>query len=754
MKLSRRLRLFVALSLTFAGSVVSAQAAHAASTLLVGPGRAISSPSAAAAVAQTGDTVLIDPSVYRGDVASWPQDGITLRGNGGRVVLDAKDSQGVVRDAQGKGIWVISGSNVTVENIEFRNASVPDQNGAGIRSEGAGLTVRDSAFLDNENGILSGAIANSDIVIERSEFANNGFGDGQSHAIYIGAVRSFTLRSSWSHGTRIGHNIKSRAATTVIEYNRIDDGPTGTASYEIDLPSAGNARIVGNVIQQGPLTDNTTIVAYGEEGSLQPGRSLDIVNNTFVNDLAGRGTFVRAVPTNSQVRLINNAYLGDGTIYSGPTAVEQGNLTVASSAVVDRATLDLRPTAGSPLIDGGISPPVGVTSEYRHPTSSSARPLVGIVDTGAFEYTTVTAPPVEALRYTPLKPVRVVDTRDGTGGASRLEPSSPTRIALATRLALPSARAVALHVTVVGPQADGFISVYPCGPLPTVSNLNFQAGPAAETNLAVVGLDAEGGVCVASSARTDFIVDVAGYFSVDGLAAFRRGTPTRLLDTRTGDGGRLAANETRKFSFPTGTAALAAVLNITTTNPGEDGFLTVYPCKDGLPNASQSNPKRSGVKANLVMATLDVGRSVCVYTKQPVDLIVDLFGTWEPGSGELFVPVTPTRLVDTRNADAPFHFTSPNQSVTLRAPSSGSFVARSAFLNLTTANTKRDGTFVTGWPCDTRPTTSNVNSLTAFPVANAAVIGLSANRDVCLFSSQPTDLLVDIFGWLVDSSTA
>jgi hypothetical protein len=196
------------------------------------------------------------------------------------------------------------------------------------------------------------------------------------------------------------------------------------------------------------------------------------------------------------------------------------------------------------------------------------------------------------------------------------------------------------------------------------------------------------------------------------------------------------------------------VLNITTTNPGEDGFLTVYPCKDGLPNASQSNPKRSGVKANLVMATLDVGRSVCVYTKQPVDLIVDLFGTWEPGSGELFVPVTPTRLVDTRNADAPFHFTSPNQSVTLRAPSSGSFVARSAFLNLTTANTKRDGTFVTGWPCDTRPTTSNVNSLTAFPVANAAVIGLSANRDVCLFSSQPTDLLVDIFGWLVDSSTA
>jgi hypothetical protein len=180
----------------------------------------------------------------------------------------------------------------------------------------------------------------------------------------------------------------------------------------------------------------------------------------------------------------------------------------------------------------------------------------------------------------------------------------------------------------------------------------------------------------------------------------------------------------------------------------------VFPCKDGLPIASQSNPKRGGVKANLVMASVDVNRSVCIYTKQPVDLIVDVFGTWEQGSGELFVPVTPNRLVDTRNADAPFHFTSPDQSATLPMPASGSFVARSAFFNLTTANTKPGGTFVTGWPCDAKPTTSNVNSLTPFPVANAAVISLSANRSVCFFSSQPTDFLVDIFGWLVDPVTA
>src|SRR6478609_4981367 len=121
-------------------------------TWRVGPDRELRTPSAAAAVARDGDTVLIDAGTYTGDVATWTQDDLTLRGVGGRARLAADG-----RSAQGKAIWVIAGDRTTVDRIEFSGAAVPDQNGAGIRQEGAGLTVLRSWFHDNEDGLLTGA---------------------------------------------------------------------------------------------------------------------------------------------------------------------------------------------------------------------------------------------------------------------------------------------------------------------------------------------------------------------------------------------------------------------------------------------------------------------------------------------------------------------------------------------------------------------------------------------------------------------
>ena len=78
---------------------------------------------------------------------------LTLRGIGqGRVKLPANG-----KHAGGKAIWVIAGNDVTVENIEFSGARVPDRNGAGIRPEGQNLTVRNCRFYDCEDGILGGA---------------------------------------------------------------------------------------------------------------------------------------------------------------------------------------------------------------------------------------------------------------------------------------------------------------------------------------------------------------------------------------------------------------------------------------------------------------------------------------------------------------------------------------------------------------------------------------------------------------------
>ena len=121
----------------------------AARTLEVGPRHALKQPSMAAAAAMAGDTIRIDPAVYV-DCAVWRASHLTIEASGPGVVITSKT-------CMGKGIFVVVGDDTTIRGITFTRAVVPDHNGAGIRAIGAGLTVEQSRFLDNENGILAAA---------------------------------------------------------------------------------------------------------------------------------------------------------------------------------------------------------------------------------------------------------------------------------------------------------------------------------------------------------------------------------------------------------------------------------------------------------------------------------------------------------------------------------------------------------------------------------------------------------------------
>jgi hypothetical protein len=163
--------------------------AHAA-MLAVGPGKPYTAPCAAFAAAAPGDTIEIDAAgVYSGDVCSIATDRLTIRGVNGRPRIDAGG-----RSAQSKAIWVIKANDTVIHNVEFTGAAVPSKNGAGIRQEGRNLTVRNCYFHHNEDGILTGSSPDSHVLIEFTEFAYNGAGDGYSHNFYIGHVGRFTLR--------------------------------------------------------------------------------------------------------------------------------------------------------------------------------------------------------------------------------------------------------------------------------------------------------------------------------------------------------------------------------------------------------------------------------------------------------------------------------------------------------------------------------------------------------------------------------
>jgi hypothetical protein len=363
-----------------------------ATTYQVGPTRALKTPSQAAAIVQDGDVVAIDAGIYVGDVAAWHKNNLILRGVGtGRAVLLANG-----QSSGGKGIWVISGSNVLVENIEFANAVVPDQNGAGIRHESGSLRVLNCLFRNNEMGILQNNVATATLSVERSEFANNGRsqGGGLGHALYAGISSQLRVTGSYFHGTPRGHLVKTRAKTNYILFNRIVDGPTGASSYNIDVANGGLTYIVGNEIKQGKLGENFTVVMHNSEGLRYSDNRLFAVDNTFANDETGHGTFIYN-RSGVAARVVNNILLGSGTVLNGPGTLtnnllglyaggtptvavlngngNSGNQITATPMLVDPANDNYKLQPGSPAIGMGVDPAsvlgtaVQVTLEYRLP---------------------------------------------------------------------------------------------------------------------------------------------------------------------------------------------------------------------------------------------------------------------------------------------------------------------------------------------------------------------------------------------------
>jgi len=357
-----------------------------AATLTVGPGKTYAAPCAAIAAAADGDQIDIDAGTYSGDVCNVNKSNLTLRGVGGFAKLDAAG-----KNSGGKAIWVISGNNTTVENIEFVGATVPDQNGAGIRQEGANLTVRSCYFHDNENGILAGDNANSTITIERTEFANNGFGDGQTHNLYINHVAKLVFQYNYSHNAKVGHLLKSRALETWVLYNRLTQ-ENGDGSYEIDAPNAGRTFIIGNLIQQGANTQNGSIVSYGREGPTNPSNELFVVNNSFVNERPNGGTFLNIDPGVAiPVIVRNNIFVGPGTVINQANAVQGSNFQ-GDPNFVNQAGFDYHLQMSSPCGDAGEAPGMGAGVDltpkfhYVHPASATGRSIVDNIDIGAYEF--------------------------------------------------------------------------------------------------------------------------------------------------------------------------------------------------------------------------------------------------------------------------------------------------------------------------------------------------------------------------------
>ena len=316
----------------------AAAAAAQSATWRVGVGADLPTVAEALHRASDGDVIEVLPGRYRGDVAVITQRRLTIRGVGERPVFEADG-----RHAEGKAIWVVRDGDITIENIEFRGARVADNNGAGIRFERGRLHIRRCAFFDNEMGLLTSNVDDAELHIEDSEFAQAPQHPGSlHHLLYVGRIARFTVRTSRFHQGHIGHLIKSRARESVITDNPIVDGPQGRASYEIDLPNGGLARIVGNTISQSALTENATLVSYGAEGQAWPHSALTVEGNTLSSESPGPAWFVRVwherLPPSIPIDVRRNRLQGQAGLELGPHARADGNVTLPNAALPNGAS--------------------------------------------------------------------------------------------------------------------------------------------------------------------------------------------------------------------------------------------------------------------------------------------------------------------------------------------------------------------------------------------------------------------------------
>lgn len=353
-----------------------APARAALPVLHVGPQRELRSLAAAARVAQAGQRIEVDAGDYPGDAAVWRADDLQIVAVGGRVRLPALGAH-----AEGKGLFVTTGENISIEGLDFSGVRVPDGNGAGIRLERGSLILRDCSFRDCEMGVLSSNEPTVRLALEGCEFSHAAPRPGgrPAHLLYAGRIAHLRVQGCYFHHGRVGHLLKSRAAVSEILYNRLTDESGGRASYELEFPDGGLALVLGNLIQQSAGSENPHLIAYGAESLLQPRRELYLLHNTLVDNLPAGGRYLRVPAGQVRVQAYNNLLVG-GARLAPDAGWDWRNNPAVDWEVFERAAReDFRPRPASGLRDRVIEPaPLAdgrlprLERQYQHPRQSVA----------------------------------------------------------------------------------------------------------------------------------------------------------------------------------------------------------------------------------------------------------------------------------------------------------------------------------------------------------------------------------------------
>lgn len=213
-------------------------------------------------------------------------------------------------------------------------------------------------------------------------------------------MRQLIFRYNASLDPLEGHCFKSRAEVNLVLYNYFST-KNNSGSFECEFPNGHQAVVIGNILEQGDGSDNSTILSYGAEGlTTYPDvvHELHVVNNTFYNWRSAGCIYIQAVQTPAVLRAVNNARSNNGTWRSGTgtSLIESNNVALEDAAWVDVNNGDFHLVQGGSAIDAGIDPgsitvlaaSYSLTPQYEYVSESDkkSRNIDSTLDTGAFEF--------------------------------------------------------------------------------------------------------------------------------------------------------------------------------------------------------------------------------------------------------------------------------------------------------------------------------------------------------------------------------
>jgi hypothetical protein len=406
------------------------------------------------------------------------------------------------------------------------------------------------------------------------------------------------------------------------------------------------------------------------------------------------------------------------------------------------------------------------------------------------------APLTSGLKFVPLTPCRLVDTRalyaaprTGAFGAPTLTAGSTRTIPVPTSstCSVPqTAKAYVFNVTLdtienqTGPV--DFVTVFPTGEArPDFWTARTTTGGYI-ANAAIVKAGVNGSVDVYTSNNVNFILDINGYFTDDvntpGLLYYPL-QPCRAVDTRGPTysalpppygNQRLAAQETRTLRLPGSPACQLPIAQAYSTQltlaPGEltngspVAYLTAWPSGVARPNISNMNAFFGFAVANSGIIPASSNGSIDVFALDSTNLIVDVNGYFGPddgtGRGLLYFPTTQCRVMNTADPTQSGSFGGPAMSAgadrTIPVPSgrcSGlPTTAKAWAANAIVVPNGNSVAYLSMWPSGTAwPNISQLNAFQGQTVANSGIVPASPSGSIDVRVAGATQVAVEIAGY-------